>query len=158
MNLLVFQANIVGKNRSPNIDNLILRFVRSVIRMMFLITVLSPAATGFMISAITSSVSSMIQAQIQQKEGKPAQMLALSSASSVTSSTQTAGSKERDTISGYRAVAISGVLSLVRASLPISLLTTSSMNDSVKDAKKIALHSFMMKIRRIFQVHTLTLT
>jgi hypothetical protein len=76
--------------------------------------------------------------------------------SSVAPSTQTPGTTPagslRESLQNYRAVAISGMLSLVRASLPAALGLTTSGADK-KDHKKNKIAAFIAKCRRVFQVY-----
>uniref|UniRef100_A0A915EF78 E3 ubiquitin-protein ligase UBR5 n=1 Tax=Ditylenchus dipsaci TaxID=166011 RepID=A0A915EF78_9BILA len=130
LNTLISQANL-QTDRDPEIDVLICRFVRSVIRIFSLIVIISPSAASMMQSAIASCLNF---------NSDPATAYRFSS------STSTTGQTTKQSMPNYRTVAISGMLSLVRASLPASLNTSSG-----KESKKKTLNNFMMKSRRVFQ-------
>ena len=132
LNTLIRQANLTGQSRDADVDTLISRFVRSVIRLFVFITVLSPAAAGITIQAIATNL--MSDASVASKK-------------LATSNTASNGSSSKSAMSNYRAVSISGMLSLVRTSLPVGILPAAAP----KDNKKKAINAFVIKCRRIFQ-------
>lgn len=133
LNTLITQANIKSDKRDPKIDMLISRFVRSVIRLFTLISIISSSATGLLLSAISCSINDFnVSGQI--------------STSKSIYNTSVSSGNAKSLLSNYRAVAISGMLSLVRASLP-------PLNGSTgKEFGEKSLHMFLLKCRRVFQV------
>ncbi|KAI1718350.1 HECT-domain (ubiquitin-transferase) domain-containing protein [Ditylenchus destructor] len=134
LNTFVEQAN-KQTDRDPEVDDLISRFVRSVVRLFTLIVMVSPAAASIAMSAVTSALTAYAD---------PSSEKSLSTSATVGAASGSAAK----TLPNYRAVAISGVLSLVRASLPPSI----SVRDGKEAGKKKSLNSFILKCRRVFQV------
>lgn len=130
---MISQANLPPNERDPMIDNLISRFVRSVIRLFSLVVVISPTAAALVLTAITCSLNTASDVLSNHQFS-----------TSVTSNGSTSG---RSASSNYRGVTITGVLSLVRATLPIVITSGSG-----KESKKKNLSGFVLKSRRIFQV------
>lgn len=106
--------------------------MRSVIRLFVFITVLSPAAAGITIQSIAAGLSADAAAASRK----------------FATSTSGGNGSAKSAVSNYRAVSISGMLSLVRTSLPVGILPAASP----KDNKKKAINAFVMKCRRVFQV------
>lgn len=136
LNTLIEQANVKGAARDPSIDAMISRFVRSVIRLFSLIVIISPSAASFVLNAIAENLLDLTTAN------------QLSTSTTLAASSSSNEGSSKSILSNYRAVAISGMLSLVRASLPAGI-----SNSSGKEVKKKSLNSFLLKCRRIFQVN-----
>lgn len=113
---------------------------------MLLVITLSPTAASLMLSAISASIEPTVNTKITDSQAKSVSLKFSTSVNTETSSQQPSARE-----SSYRAVAISGMLSLVRASLPISL-STIPPSSSTQNDKKRSLSSFISKSRRIFQV------
>ena len=106
---MVFQANLLDSSRDPNIDVIITRFVRSVIRILCLVIILSPVAAGTMISEITSSISSMVTFNVGS-EVNPSLELSTSASQAPNASSASTPTHSKEPMTNYRAVAISGLI------------------------------------------------
>lgn len=154
LNLLVKQANR-EKHGETFAHTCILRFVRSVIRLFILVILLYPSAIGTLLGIhyfrifilYLATISENISRALPSTEGT-SPVLVLSSS---VQPSATPGSSLRDSLQNYRAVAISGMLSLVRASLPAALGFNASAVDK-KELKKNKIFAFVAKCRRVFQV------
>ena len=94
LNTFVEQAN-KQTDRDPEIDNLISRFVRSVVRLFTLVVMVSPAAASIAMSAITSALTAYAD---------PSSENPISTSATVSGGP---GSSAKS-LPNYRAVAISG--------------------------------------------------
>jgi hypothetical protein len=136
LNTLVREANKAGNERDANVDEIISRFVRSVIRLFSFLCISSQQATNTTLAAISCMLGTEI--------GEGAQKYQLST--SVPTSTPSSSSA-KSLLPSYRTITVSGVLSLVRTSLPISF-----SGSSAKENKKKQINNFVLKCRRVFQV------
>lgn len=102
---MISEANR-SSSRDPEVDSIISRFVRSVVRLFSLISVLSPAAAGITIAAIASLFDSEpgVNKFSTSTSGAPP------SATGTTSAAKTI-------VSNYRAVSISGMVIFICFSL-----------------------------------------
>ncbi|KAL7079928.1 hypothetical protein ACQ4LE_000066 [Meloidogyne hapla] len=145
LNLLVRQANKQQKKWDEEVHILIQRFVRSVIRLFVMVILLSPNANGTLLATIFDDINKAIPAT-----DAPTLIYPLTQSNAAQPGTSTSAvAAIRDSLHNYRAAAISGVLSLVRASLPAALSLNSSIEK--KDQKKHKIIAFVAKCRRVFQ-------
>lgn len=136
LNTLIREANRSGSDRDPNVDELISRFVRSVIRLFSFLCISSQIAMNTILSAISCTLGT----EIGETTSTQKYQLATSVPPASTSSS-------KNPIPSYRTITVSGVLSLVRTSLPITFSGTST-----KENKKKQINHFVLKCRRVFQV------
>nr|CAD2185644.1 unnamed protein product [Meloidogyne enterolobii] len=131
LNLLVRQANKQQKKWDEEVHYLIQRFVRSVIRLFVMVILLSPEANGTLLATIFDDINKAIPAP-----DAPNLIYPLSNQSNAAQpgTSTSAVAAIRDSLNNYRAAAISGVLSLVRAR-----------------SKKHKVIAFVAKCRRVFQ-------
>lgn len=135
------QANKADDDRDPKAHDLICRFVRSVARLYVFLCVASPMAANTSLNTVSGTVGSVVELHNygnNQEEPK----LPIT-----TSVPQTTALSSKTLQPNYRAITVSGVLSLVRTSLPISFTGSSS-----KENKKKAINNFVLKCHRVFQV------
>nr|CAD2196532.1 unnamed protein product [Meloidogyne enterolobii] len=141
LNLLVRPANKQLKKWDEEVHYLIQRFVRSVIRLFVMVILLSPEANGTLLATIFDDINKAIPAP-----DAPSLIYPLSNQSNAAQpgTSTSAVAAIRDSLNNYRAAAISGVLSLVRASLPAALSLNSSLEK--KDQKKHKVIAFCSKM------------
>lgn len=121
LNSFITMANKTGDSCDSKLDYCISRFIRSVIRVFALTTLVAPSTLAFTINSAACNADDDATIKFSTSTGEV--------------------SRPPPT----RAIAISGVLSLVR-SIPI-------LSDrSSKEHKKKTVNAFIMKCRRIFQV------
>ncbi|CAD5229165.1 unnamed protein product [Bursaphelenchus okinawaensis] len=144
LNTLISQAN-KKSGRDPEVNRIIARFTRSVVRLFVFLCISSPMATGSSLNVIAATLGSMVELR---KRGSSDPKLNI--ATSLPSSTSAVS---KSLMPNYRAITVSGVLSLVRTSLPFS------SNGGAKESKKKAINGFVLKCHRVFQVllsHSIT--
>lgn len=139
LNSLIAEANKT-EGQDPEVFNIIGRFVRSVVRLLIFMCISSPAATATILATIANTLGSVVELQ----NNGVSEDTKLSLATSVVLN----GSSNKSAIPNYRAITVSGVLSLVRTSLPIAF----SGGSSVKEGKKKQINAFATKCHRVFQV------
>jgi hypothetical protein len=129
LNTLIAEANKDAAARETDVDELISRVVRSVIRIFTISCAMSTSATSLVSEAVSSSASALTKQYSTSVTGAG-----------------TAG-QAKGAHATYRAVAISGMLSLVSGRLPIS--HTAPLKES---KAKRSLNNFGLRTRRLFQV------
>uniref|UniRef100_A0A914GSH3 UBR-type domain-containing protein n=1 Tax=Globodera rostochiensis TaxID=31243 RepID=A0A914GSH3_GLORO len=157
LNLLIRQANRKNvKEPGADVHTFISRFVRSVVRLFVLVILISPNAVRTLLATVSENiVKAFVPIEPAHSDtfglSGSAQQQQFVLSSSVPSASAAGGTSSsiRESLQNYRAVAISGVLSLVRASLP-GLSGLSGAADK-RDTKKKNAISFVLKCRRVFQ-------
>ncbi|KAI6173317.1 E3 ubiquitin-protein ligase UBR5 [Aphelenchoides besseyi] len=138
LNTLVCESNKSSEYRDQNADALISRFVRSVVRLFSFLCISSQQAMNTVLAAIACTLG----AEMDQSDSTQKYQLSTSIPPSNSNSTSS-----KSLLPNYRTITVSGVLSLVRTSLPVSLSGSSS-----KENRKKLINSFVLKCRRVFQV------
>ncbi|CAD5234617.1 unnamed protein product [Bursaphelenchus xylophilus] len=138
LNTLVREAN-KKEEKDPEVNLLISRFTRSVVRLFIFLCIASPMATSTSLNAVSSTLGSVVELR-KGRDVEPRLSIATSVPVSSTSSS-------KSLMPNYRAITVSGVLSLVRTSLP-----SFAANGNAKESKKKAINAFILKCHRVFQV------